>query len=180
MLANSYLLIKVLHVTAAIGTFGSWGCEWLIVILQNKQRDKTNEIISDLSKTISRFKTYAVLTLVGSGILMTITTWGLVPWIVSTIVGIIVMEILETIVTRYQNSYKRNKENSSDNPAVKDLLFTKLALKVRTTIGLGIVAVMTMKPASIITGLSIVATAVLATGIWSLSGVKKSHHVLNE
>jgi hypothetical protein len=128
MYPNIYLLLKFLHITAAIAMFACWAVEWLSLSLQNERSQKTADNISGNLKNIARLHTLSIIILIGTGIWMGITSWDFQAWIASSMIAIVIMELLASLLPRYAFLWKHDRKSSEDGSGSKHQPLTKSAL----------------------------------------------------
>jgi hypothetical protein len=99
-----------------------------------------------------RFGMVSMLTLLISGIIMTATSWGMVPWIAVTLAAIALMAILTVALSARRLAAIGRAvaaERGPATPALRDALLHPLlwvGIRARVGIALGIIFLMTVKP----------------------------------
>ena len=91
------------------------------------------------------------LTLIVTGIYLTVTRWGPQPWIILGLIGLVTMAVLGAVITgrRLGSMAKELSGEGALSPALQQRLQDPVLLLsawLRTGIGLGIVALMSAKP----------------------------------
>jgi len=173
MYPNIYLLLKFLHITAAIMMFACWSIDWLLISFRNEGNQKGNDFMARNLKNNAMLQKVSVLTLVGTGIWLSIAARSFPAWTASAIIAIVLMELLSGVLPRYADSRKHDRNSSAGNSGSKPQSLMKSVVKMRIAIGSGIVALMTLKPQTILHCTFIVIAAVLAAAIWALIDIKK-------
>ena len=169
---NIYVLVKFLHVAAAISLFCAWAFEWLLLLLYIKSYAVINETIGKKLKKIVRLQTISVIIVIASGLWMGFTSWKDASWIDTAIIAIVIMEVIAKIIGRFAKAYEKRTGAAKEHPFVMNPLFARLMLRVRTSIASAIVAIMTIKPSTPLAGIAIIITAVLIAWLWSLKDIK--------
>lgn len=163
---NSYSLLILLHVTGAVGIFAAWGME--AVLLQRLREAVT--IVEARTGTRSlrrrgRLAPVAMLTVVATGIWMMAAAWGGQAWMVTALAAVVIIGMTGSAlggraISRLDGALAGEPERLPDDFDLAVGLLT-ISLRLRFAIGIGILGLMTIKPA--VTGsLAIMATALTA------------------
>lgn len=169
-----YSILVFLHITGALGLFVGIGLEWAGIA--NLRRARTTGQAGEwvrLLKALRLVEAPAALTVLATGLYMGATVWGHRPWIAVGLLGMVVMAALGIALTRPRVAtissslpgenvpISTNARRRIDDPVLR------LASRLRTSLALGVVFIMTVKPASTGTLAAMgVATALgLASGI---------------
>jgi hypothetical protein len=171
---TGYTIALFLHVSAAIGYFIAMGA-WLLSLaaLRRAQRVEQVRILAQLIGRTGPLFGISVLFLLGTGLYMAITAWGLLTgWIIVALVSLILIAPLGTaFIEPRRRAIERLAQEASDGPLPESLeqhthdpvLLT--ALQTVTILLLGIVFLMTNKP-SLVASIIVMAVA-LALGLIS-------------
>lgn len=147
-----YSIALFLHITGALMLFASISIEWLCVInMRNSTVVETiKESIFNYSRLTAINLTAMILILI-PGIYMMAVVWKNASWISIAFIGIILLAVVGGAVTgRKMKIIKKimSKENNI-SPLLRSLLNDNslmLSIKMRTTISLGIIFLMAVKP----------------------------------
>ena len=149
-----YPVLVFLHVLGAMGLFAAIAIE-AVALGRLRQTDApagVREGMALLARN-ERLGGIAMLTLIASGAWMMATTWGHQWWIASAFIGIIGMGIAGGAVSSRRIRRLRAALAAERGPGLSQA-FTSLqssaalvaSLRVRIALGIGIVALMTLKP----------------------------------
>lgn len=127
----------------------------------------------------------SMVTLLASGIAMMVMSWGHQAWIVVAFAGIVAMGALGGAVTGRRVRKLRTALEAGNGSEVLDafragrsMAALSASLRIRIAIGIGVVALMTAKPASYATSLLVLAAAALGGGLASLGRAGRSAPVM--
>ena len=165
-----YPVLVFLHVLGAMGLFAAIAIE-AVALGRLRQTDApagVREGMALLARN-ERLGGIAMLTLIASGAWMMATTWGHQWWIASAFIGIIGMGIAGGAVSSRRIRRLRAALAAERGPGLSQA-FTSLqssaalvaSLRVRIALGIGIVALMTLKPTGAGTSLLILAAFAVA------------------
>lgn len=152
---SGYALLVFLHIVGALGMFAALGLEW--AGLSNLRRAATVGQARDwlrLLGSVRRVGFPAMLTLLVTGIAMTATRWGAQGWISVGMVGLVLIAVLGAVLSgRRMGAIARAvaTEEGPVSPALGSRLRDRVLVVsawLRTTLALGIVFVMSTKPAA--------------------------------
>ncbi|MBO9728609.1 MAG: hypothetical protein J7623_08235 [Chitinophaga sp.] len=172
MTYNIYLLLKLVHITAAIALFCTWAIEWLLLILQTKNYEAVSNRLATSIKITHRYQIAAVIGIIATGITMGVMSWRDAHWVDSAIIGIVLMEIITKIIGRYAKNYNKREDHYGEPPAAKQPLFSVLMLKVRIAMASGILIIMIVKPAVFLSAIAVIVFSALIAFLWSLKDVR--------
>ena len=141
-----------LHIVGALGLFAALALEW--AGLSNLRRARSVGQFQDwagLLQGLRRVGGPSGLTLIISGIYLTVTRWGSQPWIILGLIGLVTMAVLGAVVTgrRLGSMAKELSDEGALSRALRGRLQDPVLLLSawsRTGIGLGVVALMSAKP----------------------------------
>jgi hypothetical protein len=141
-----------LHIVGALGLFAALALEW--AGLSNLRRARSVGQFQDwagLLQGLRRVGGPSGLTLIISGIYLTVTRWGSQPWIILGLIGLVTMAVLGAVVTgrRLGSMAKELSDEGALSRALRGRLQDPVLLLsawLRTGIGLGVVALMSAKP----------------------------------
>jgi len=149
-----YSILVFLHVLAGIGIFVVLGIE--SVALSRFQRADTTLDAATWLGVLGiprRLGAVVMLTMLVTGVWMTARTWGPQPWIVAALSAVVVVAILGGVLTgRSMRRIGRAFAEESDarlSPAFRALRNSTalgVSLRMRASIAVGIIGLMTMKP----------------------------------
>jgi hypothetical protein len=166
---NIHSILVFLHVLGAVGMFAVLGIE-TVALGRLKRADTPADVRTwmGLLAVPARFGPVTLFTTLISGIWLMVKWWGPQPWILSAFVAIVVMAVMGGSVSRraMQRIGKAlPSETGSELSAAFRSLRSNPALtmssRLRTAIGVGILALMTMKP-QVVGSLLILVAAVVA------------------
>ncbi|HSD19688.1 MAG TPA: hypothetical protein VLC54_06615 [Anaeromyxobacter sp.] len=165
-----YPFLVFLHVIAAMGLFAAIAIE-AVALGRLRQADAPASVREGMGLLArnERLGGIAMLTLIASGAWMMATTWGHQWWIVSAFIGIIGMGVAGGAVSSRRIRRLRAALAAERGPGLSQA-FTSLqsstalvaSLRVRIALGVGIVALMTLKPSGAGTSLLILAAFAVA------------------
>jgi len=152
---NLYDLFLFLHILGAMGLFSALGLEWMG--LANLRRATTAEQAREWLKIfpwLRRIGPAALATLLVAGLYMTLTVWGWVPWIVISFASMALLPIFGASngIRMARLADEIATQTGKLPPAIRERIHAPVvwtSLRVRTAILLGIVFLMTVKPALI-------------------------------
>ncbi len=164
---SSYSLLVFVHVLAAMGLFVAMAIEG--VALGRLPRAKTAEDAREWLRSLAlpgRLGPIAMLTAVASGIWMMRVAWSREAWMASSLVAVVAMAVVGGAVTNRRVRQRRATfaaAGSRDDVAVAGQLSIRpltASLRVRTALGVGVLALMTLKPGLAGSALVVAAAAV--------------------
>ncbi len=171
-----YTIVLFLHVSGAIGYFVGMGT-WLfgLATLRRAQRVEQVRTLTNLAGRLGPLFGISVLLILATGLYMAITAWGLQSgWIDVALVSLILIAPLGTaFIEPRRRAIDRLAQEAPDGPLPQALVgrihdpILATALQTVTALLLGIVFLMTNKPALI--GSIIVMAVALVLGL--ISGV---------
>jgi hypothetical protein len=150
---NYYIIAKFIHIVGALGFFVALGMEWLTLwyarqaITTEQARERMH-----ISHRAHRLGMPSMLLALLSGIYMMATVWGPVPWILMSLGALVLLVVLGLALTRPRMmalGQSLMTENGPLSPRLQDLLHNSLlwlSLRIRGSIALGLVFLMTVKP----------------------------------
>ncbi|WP_242336782.1 MULTISPECIES: hypothetical protein [Anaeromyxobacter] len=168
---NTYAILMFLHVLAGVGVYVALGIE--TVALGGLRRAETPGeagVWLRLHALPGRLLPGAMLVALASGAWMMATTWGHRPWILAAFIGMVGMGIAGGGVSgramRRLRAALATEDGAVLSPAFRagqgSAALTG-SLRVRIAIGLGILALMTLKPEA--AGSALVLTASVVAGL---------------
>lgn len=148
-----YLVIVYLHIVAALGLFATLAIEWAGLyqlrraVLVSQVRDSTQ-----LLGALRRVGGPSALLLLITGVYLSATGWGMQTWIVLGLLGLVLMASLGAVLTgRRMGPIARDLPGEGGiPPAVLQRIHDPVLVVsawLRTALGLGVVLLMTLKPA---------------------------------
>ncbi len=165
-----YPVLVFLHVLGAMGLFAAIAVE--AVALGRLRRADAPAGVRDGMALLARNERLggiAMLTVIASGAWMMATTWGHQWWIASAFVGIVGMGVAGGAVSARRLRRLRAALAAERGPGLSQAFSTLqssaalvASLRVRIAIGIGIVALMTLKPTGAGTSLVILAASAVA------------------
>lgn len=143
-----------MHVLGAVGVYVSLGVE---IVAMKRLRLTPYPAAArtwlDVLRSNARLAPVSMVVMLGAGIWMMVVRWGHQPWIVLGFAGLIGMALLGGIVTRRGtkrvNEALRVESAQQVSAGFRTLTSSRgltLSLHLRTALGVGILALMTMKP----------------------------------
>ncbi|MCC6455543.1 MAG: hypothetical protein IT328_11405 [Caldilineaceae bacterium] len=151
---ESYSIALFLHIVGALGVFVSLALEW--VSLQQLQRLTTAEQVDEWFKNAAGGRWLAgisFLLILIPGFYMTAVAWGGVMWVTVAVGAIVLMGALAGILTGPRMAAIKKSIATENGPSSSDLYrllhhpMLWVSLQVRVAIALGIVFLMSVKPA---------------------------------
>ncbi len=179
---NYYSIALFLHIVGAIGFFIALALEWMGLRQMRNARtfDQVREWM-DILKRVRGVGMFSMLLLLVAGFYMMVTAWGLVAWIgvalvaiflsiglTMTLTGPRMMAIGKALVGEY------GPVSSNFQSLVRDP-FLWVSIQTRVTIGLGIVFLMTVKPAFVGSVLVIVIAVIFGLAFVLLPMLRQGH-----
>lgn len=169
---NIYSIALFLHIVGALGFFSGFALEW--TGLRHVQR----AILSDHARTwmhilagARRLEMPSGLTMLVTGIYMTVTAWRGVAWTKVALMSVVLLMALGMILTRPRlaalgQALAGEKATLSYHfHALAHHPLLAISLQTRITIALGIVFLMTVKPGLGGSLLTIIVAAVIGLGL---------------
>jgi hypothetical protein len=147
-----YSAALFLHIVGALGVFAALALEW--AGLSNLRRADSVGQFREWAKllgALGRVGGPASLTLIITGIYLSVTRWGSQPWIALGMIGLVLMALLGALVTgrRLDSIAKEVSGEGILSTAVRQRIQDPILLLsawLRTGLGLGIVFLMSAKP----------------------------------
>ncbi|HEU5155011.1 MAG TPA: hypothetical protein VFU03_09800 [Gemmatimonadales bacterium] len=147
-----YSTALFLHIVGALGLFAALALEW--AGLSNLRRAGSVGQFREwagLLQGLRRVGGPSGLTLIVTGIYLTVTRWGSQPWIILGLIGLVTMALLGALVTgrKLGSIMKELSGDGAMSHALRRQIHDPallLSAWLRTGIGLGIVALMSAKP----------------------------------
>jgi hypothetical protein len=148
---NSYSLVTFVHVLGATGLFVAMAIE--AVSLGRLPKTTTSEEGREWLRSLAlagRLGPIAMLTAVASGVWMAAVAWSPEPWMPSALGAVIAMAVIGGIVTNRRVRQLRAAAAAGGSRAdlARRISMSALAasLRVRFALGVGVLALMTLKP----------------------------------
>lgn len=167
-----YPFALFMHIVGALGMFAALGLEWMSVL--NLRRAATAEEVQLWSRgtaVVRRLGPASLVTILVAGVYLTITSWGMTPWILVTLASLLLFPVLGALSGMRLAMAGRSAAGAHGvlSASVRQQLQQPILLasiQARTAIALGIVFLMTVKP-----GLS---GSLLAIGVATALGLAPS------
>jgi hypothetical protein len=150
---SAYSIVLFLHLVGALGLFSAFALEWAGLL--NLRRATTLAQARDWLRLVGSFRLVgfpSFLTLLATGLTMSLSRWGWQGWIGVALLAMVVMAVLGNVVTGGRVREIVRMQAAGEGP-ISPQLAEKLrdpALVVsgwtRTALGLGIVYIMENKP----------------------------------
>jgi hypothetical protein len=149
-----YAIALFLHIVGALGFFAALGLEW--VSLLHLRRATTTEEVRQwrrISNGSAQFGMPSMVLLLLSGVYMMVTVWGAVAWIIVSLGAIALMAIPGVAISGRKITaigQVVDIEHGPVSPALQQRMHDPLlwlAIQTRLALALGIVFLMTVKPA---------------------------------
>lgn len=167
-----YPLLVFLHVLGAVGMFAAWGVE-MVAVSQLRQAVTVDQARTamGLRRGSAPMAPVAMFTALGTGLWMMGVRWGLRPWIVTALAGLVLIVSVGIVLARHAMPRLAAALEGAEQRlpgsvhAAREILVTSLRLRV--AIGVGVLGLMTMKPGAL-ESVTIMAAAIaigLAAGI---------------
>lgn len=150
---NIYLIAKLVHIVGALGFFMALGLE--LSSLWHARHAATSEQVQErlhISRSAQRLGPLSMLLILISGIYMMATVWGGVAWVIIALGALILMVVLGLAMTAPRRTAIERALSTEKGPvssSLHDLLHDSrlwLSIRLRASIALGIVILMTVKP----------------------------------
>lgn len=156
---NIFPALTFFHVTGAITIFISWALEYsyLTPMRQSLMADNEDVALKEM-KQYKKIGSVGVLITLTTGIWLMVALWGYKPWIMMSIISIVLLIITETLFSRKAISFKTDKYRS--------MSYEVSSIRLRIAIGMGILALMVFKTPDFLSSLSIVLIFLIAGAIW--------------
>lgn len=150
-----YAIAIFLHIVGALALSAAIGLEW--AAQHHIRRARTVGQVREWLKlfaAVHRVAGPAAVTILVTGVYMSATQWGRQPWIGLGLVGLVIMAVLAPVLTGRRARTIAQAIPTADGPIppavgrrITDPVL-RLSLWLRTAIGLGVVYLMAVKPAS--------------------------------
>ncbi len=150
-----------LHVTGALLLGFMVGLEWVMLINLRKAKSQQQAVTwTSLMKIIARLSPFTWLLILITGFYMMAKTWGMAGWLLTSIAGWLILFISGAILTakKFNRILKEIGEDESFSETTRKLLNSNnllVSLQLRTALTLGIVFLMTIKPETVISMISL-------------------------
>jgi hypothetical protein len=152
---NIYSLVLFLHIAGALGFFVTLGLEWtsLRQILSATTSEQVREWMS-ISSGTRRLGMVSMLTIVIAGAYLMAAAWGSVAWLIVALGAVALLMALLYTLTRPRTAAigrAMTAEKGPVSPTLRNLVNDPLlwiSIQTRVAIALGIVFLMTVKPGS--------------------------------
>jgi hypothetical protein len=163
-----YQFLIFIHVLGAMALFVAIGIE--AVALGRLRRAETPadaRVWLGLSRLPGRVGPIAMLTALASGAWMMKVSWGYQAWIAGALAAMVGMAVIGAVVSlrRMRRLRAALHAESGLSEALRSSPALVTSLRLRIALGVGILALMTMKPSDHATAILVLATAVLAASI---------------
>ena len=151
---NYYLIAKFIHIVGALGFFVALGVEWLS--LRHTQQSATSDQVRErlqIFGSAHRVGMPSMLLALISGLYMMVTVWGPVAWVIVSLVALVLLIMVALMLTRPRMAMIMQAlatEHGTLSPSLTTLLHNSLlwlSIRMRINIALGMVFLMTVKPA---------------------------------
>lgn len=168
-----------LHVVSAMTLIATMGAEWAIraPLLRARTADEARPWVDALAGAGNAAGPAAIATL-ATGLYMTVRAWGYQPWIMLAMVALVSMGVIAVAmsarpVATLQRAIAAGGLDAAALAAHLRQPRLELSLRVRTTVTLGIVFLMTTKPPAIPAAVAIVVATALGL-LWSLPAFSRA------
>ncbi len=164
---NIFPALTFFHVTGAITIFISWALEYsyLTPMRQSLMADNEDVALKEM-KQYKKIGSVGVLITLTTGIWLMVALWGYKPWIMMSIISIVLLIITETLFSRKAISFKTDKYRS--------MSYEVSSIRLRIAIGIGIVALMVFKTSDFLSSIFIVITFLIAGVFWIAPLLRKT------
>ena len=159
---NTFQAIIFFHVTSAIALFVAWALEYKQVtsIKNFSAADSTENGSSKELKKFIRYGRLAMLTSLCTGISLMVAFCGHGSWMMMAMVSLLLIIIVGIFFSRRASFLKKDKNRSFS--------YLVSSIRLRRSIGTGIIALMVFKTNSLLASLLIVFVFVIGVIIWVL------------
>lgn len=147
-----YTFALFIHIVGALGMFAAIGIEWLVLTSMRRAENisTVKQWFSIMSK-LGKLHGPSGISILVSGIYMTIDVWGFQDWISATFALLILMMIFGMVVSgrRFRRIGKEVMKSEKLNAEIKEKLnnqFLLYSIALRTAAALEIILLMTVKP----------------------------------
>lgn len=153
-----YAVIVFVHVLGAVTLFAAWGFEAAAIADLRSEHTGGGERSFGLARLRLgvRLAQVGMLTALATGAWMMWARWGQQAWMATAIIGLVVIAVISVVASR-----RARLRRAAERPAAIQLLASSLTL--RASIGVGIVGLMTAKPAT--TGSALILGGSVALGV---------------
>ena len=163
-----YALLIFVHVVSAVTLFSALAIEAVSVARLTRSQTPTDAgVWMELLRVPDRLGPIAMLTTLGSGIWMMALGWGPQPWLTGAFIGFIAMGVVGGVLSGRRLRRFRNALAGASGPSPAEALRSirsssalLTSLRLRIGIGVGILGLMTIKPANTVT-----AAIILSAGV---------------
>ncbi len=152
---SRYSIALFLHIVGALGVFVALGLEWTSMLgLRRAASVEQARTWMTVMRSPQRVGGPSMLTLIVTGIYLTTSLGGMQPWLEFGILGLILLIVLGATLTRPRGvalGKALAAESGTLSATFQDRLrdpVLALSLNTRTAVALGVVFLMTVKPAA--------------------------------
>lgn len=174
-----YQIVVFLHVLAAISLMATVGVEWAVrgPFLRARDAAEARPWV-DVLAGAGRLAGPSSMTILATGLYLAFRVWGRHVWIEASLAAFVAMGIVAVSITArrggaLQRDLAAGTTDGADLAARLHDPMLEMSLRVRTAVSLGIVFLMTTKPAGWIGPLVIVAVT-LAGLLWALPAFSRA------
>jgi len=168
-----YQFLIFIHVLGAVALFVAIGIEAVALgRLRRAETPAAARVWLGLFRMPGRLGPTAMLTALASGAWMMKVSWGYQPWIAGALAAIVGMAVIGGVVSRRRMRRLRVALAAESRPELSEALRSSpalvMSLRLRIALGVGILALMTMKPSDHASAILVLAAAVLAALVASI------------
>jgi len=138
----------------ALGLFATIGLEWMSLrTLRQAETTVEVQVAAGGLNVVRRLGTISMVTLLVAGVYMAATSWGGTPWIIVTLLSLLLFPLLGMLGGRrlavLGQALGPQAPRGALTPSLREQLqhpMIQASLQIRTAVALGIVFLMTVKP----------------------------------
>lgn len=165
---NSYLILIFFHVSGAVGMFAAWGMEATTLSwLRRSLTVREARVFTKRLKKQGPLAPSAMIVTLGTGIWMMALRWGHQYWMSGTVIALVLIMVTGVVMSRRLmpriDTFFAGKPEQLSTDFRTWITALAVSLRMRISIGLGIVGLMTIKPA--LTGAAVIMAIALSIGI---------------
>src|SRR6266536_1730691 len=164
---NIIQLVIFAHILSAIALFVTWALEYKLILgIQNSLNTEPGNKVSLEMKLITRSSMLSMITALATGMGLMVRFSGAMPWTVMAMVSLIIGLSFKKMA-RLRMRRLALVNGTGNNKIHKDSIrYLIPSIRLRIAIGVGIIALMVLKPMDLYTAVLIVLLFLIIGGWW--------------
>ncbi len=176
---NIIQLVIFAHILSAIALFVTWALEYKLILgIQNSLNTEPGNKVSLEMQLITRSSMLSMITALATGMGLMVRFSGAIPWTVMAMVSLLLIIIIGLSFKKMARLRMRRLalvNGTGNNKIHKDSIrYLIPSIRLRIAIGVGIIALMVLRPMDLYTAVLIVLLFLIIGGLWSLPFLKRS------